>query len=172
MVVFKRRIIHFVCRIQKTSRFSTRIRCGCVREQGLGGEARGQDVRVHLRILLPGSYLFDLEHPTPEMRGQHLVLERFHRREAVAVDLVEEPEIPGQRAGVVFHALTTEVFEQIVVRMDAVERGVGGMRFVEVPEQVVNEMRKGFGNGHGSLRASGHRLPAGDAGRGDPSMVQ
>ena len=35
--------------------------------------------------------------------------------------------------------------------IDAVKRRVGGMRFVEVPEQVVNEMRKRFGNGHSFL---------------------
>ena len=47
--------------------------------------------------------------------------------------------------------MAAEVFEQIVVRVHAVERGVRRMRLVEVPEQIVDEMRKRFGNGHGSI---------------------
>ena len=61
-------------------------------------------------------------------------------------------------------ALPAEVLEQVVVRVNAVERGVGRMRFVEVPEQVVDEMRKWFGNGHGSLNEPGRRLAGVPAG--------
>ena len=46
--------------------------------------------------------------------------------------------------------MPAEVLEQIVVRVDAVERRVRRMRLVEVAEQIVDEMRKRFGNGHGS----------------------
>jgi hypothetical protein len=38
-------------------------------------------------------------------------------------------------------ALPAQIFEQIVVRVHAVERGVGRMCFVQVPQKVVHEMR-------------------------------
>jgi len=34
------------------------------------------------------------------------------------------------------------------VRMHTIQGGVGGMRLVEVTEQVVDEMRKGLGSNH------------------------
>ena len=46
--------------------------------------------------------------------------------------------------------MPAEILEQIVVRVDAVERGVRRVGLVEVPEQVVHEVRQWFGNGHGS----------------------
>ena len=45
--------------------------------------------------------------------------------------------------------------QQVVVRVDPVERRVRGTGFVEVPQEVVDEMRQRFGNGHGSLDATG-----------------
>ena len=45
--------------------------------------------------------------------------------------------------------MPAEVLEQVVVRVHAVERGVGRMRLVQIAEQVVDEMRKWFGNDHG-----------------------
>ena len=61
--------------------------------------------------------------------------------------------------------MAAEVLEQIVVRVHAVERGVRRMRLVQVAEQVVDEMRKGFGSNH---RQIGLRR----VGRPDPPMVQ
>jgi hypothetical protein len=52
-------------------------------------------------------------------------------------------------------ALAAQVFEEIVVRVHAVERRVRRVRLVEVPEQIIDKVRKRFRNGHG-----------------DPSMVQ
>ena len=43
---------------------------------------------------------------------------------------------------------TAEILEQVVVGVDAVERGVRRVHLVEIPEQVVDEMRKRFGNDH------------------------
>ena len=42
--------------------------------------------------------------------------------------------------------MPAEVLEQVVVRVHAVERRVRRMRLVEIPEQVVDEVRKRFGN--------------------------
>jgi hypothetical protein len=40
------------------------------------------------------------------------------------------------------------VLQEVVVRMHTIQGGVGGMRLVEVTEQVVDEMRKGLGSNH------------------------
>ena len=39
-----------------------------VRKQGLAGQARRQYVRVRLRVFLPRPYLFEVEHPGPDVR--------------------------------------------------------------------------------------------------------
>ena len=66
------------------------------------------------------------------------------------VDFFETTEIAGERAHVVIDALLAQIFEQVVVSVNAVERCVSWMRFVKVPEQIVHEMRQRFRNGHGS----------------------
>ena len=55
---------------------------------------------------------------------------------------------PGQRMRFAFHGVGAEVLEQVIVRVHAVERGVGRMGFAQVAEQVVDEMREGFGCNH------------------------
>ncbi len=84
---------------------------------------------------------------------EHAVLEALDRGQAVRSDLVEAPQVAGERAGLGFDPLPAQVLEQIVVRVDAVEGRVGRVRLVEVPEQIVDEVRKRFGNGHGSYNA-------------------
>ena len=67
----------------------------------------------------------------------------------VAVDLVEAAQVAGRaRALRCRSPWRLTILEQIVVRVHAVERGVRGMRLVQVTEQVVDEMGKGFGSNH------------------------
>ena len=120
-------------------------------EQHLRGEARREDIRVELRILFPGAYFLELEHPAAQVRREHALLERFDLRQVVLVDLLEAAQVSRERARVVVDALPAVVLEVVVVRMNTIEGRGCWMRFVEVPEQVVDEMRKWFGNGHGSL---------------------
>ena len=64
------------------------------------------------------------------------------------IDLVQPAKISGERARLAFDALLTEILEQIVVRMDAVQRRVRRMRLVEITEQVVDEVGSGSETEH------------------------
>src|SRR5207247_5029599 len=64
------------------------------------------------------------------------------------VDFLETTQVPGERARLALDALLAQVFEQIVVRVNAVERRVGRMRLVKISEQVVDEVGKRFGSDH------------------------
>jgi hypothetical protein len=120
-------------------------------EEGLPSEARGQDVGIDLRVSFPGSDGLEVEHATTQVRRQHLVFQALDSGEPVVVDLVQATEIARERTRLLVDAVSAEVFEQIVVGMDAVESGVRRMSFVEIPQKIIDEVRKRFGNGHGSL---------------------
>ena len=68
-----------------------------VGEQRLAGEARREQVGVELRVALPGAHRLELEHPRPQVRGQHPVLEPLDAGQRVAVDLVEAAQVAGER---------------------------------------------------------------------------
>ena len=123
----------------------------CVRKERLRRQARREDVGVDLRIALPGPDHLEVEHAAAQVRGQHAVLETFHARQAVTVDLFEPAQVPGKRTRFLVDRVAAQVLEQVVVRVDPVERRVRGTGFVEVPQEVVDEVRQRFGNGHGSL---------------------
>ena len=59
----------------------------------------------------------------------------------LAKKLRETSEIPD----LAVNRLTAPVLQQVVVQMDAVEGGAGGMGFVEIREVLVNEMWQWFG---------------------------
>jgi hypothetical protein len=69
------------------------------------------------------------------------VVEPFDGGQPLGVDFVQAAEISGERVRLGVDRLAAEILEQVVVRVNAVERGVGGMRLVEVPEQVIHEVR-------------------------------
>ena len=68
------------------------------------------------------------------------------------VDFLEAAQVACQSARSRLDGRSAEVLEQIVVRMHTVERCQGGMRFVEIPEQVADKVRKRFRGGHDSFR--------------------
>lgn len=113
-------------------------------EERLTGKARGEDVGVELRVAFPGPYGFELEHATAEVRAEHALVERFDRRQTRAIDLVEAAQVAGQRAALLVDAVTAQVLEQVIVRVHAVQRRVCRVRFVEIPKEVIDEMRKWF----------------------------
>ena len=55
---------------------------------------------------------------------------------------MESPTEPGQSPDVSVDALTTQVFKQVVMCVDAVQTGVTRQRLVQVREVIVDEMRK------------------------------
>jgi len=79
------------------------------------------------------------------------VLEPLSRRQCVLVDFVQPPQVAGQRMRLAIDRVTTQVFEQVVVRVHPIERCVSGMRFVKITEQIVYEMRKGLRSNHRSM---------------------
>ena len=70
------------------------------------------------------------------------MLEPFDRRQRSGIDRFEAPKIAGEGVRLLFDALAAQVLEQVVVRVNAVERRMRRMRLVEIPEQVVDEMRR------------------------------
>ncbi|PYR25060.1 MAG: hypothetical protein DMF98_13465 [Acidobacteria bacterium] len=68
------------------------------------------------------------------MVGEHAVLEAFHRRERVLGDFVEPAEISGQGVNFTLDRVPAQILEMIVVRMDAIERRVGGMSLVKITQ--------------------------------------
>ena len=121
---------------------------GRMREQGLPGDARRKGVGIVLRILFPRPNLFELEHPAAQIGSEHAVLEPLGRGQPLAVDFLEPSEIPGERMRLAVDRLAAEVFQKIVVRVDAVECRRGRVGLVEILEQVVDEMRQRFGRDH------------------------
>ena len=69
-------------------------------------------------------------------------------RQLVQPDFLQPAEIAGQRARFSFDSLLAEVLQQVVVRVDPVERRVRRMRLVQVPEEVVDEMGQRLGSNH------------------------
>ncbi len=81
---------------------------------------------------------------------QHPVLEPLDAGQSVRRDLVEAPQVPGERVRLGLDRRAAQILEQIIVRVDAVEGRMGGMRLVQIAEQIVDEVRQRFGNGHSS----------------------
>src|SRR3954452_11001371 len=113
---------------------------GRVREEGLAGEARGEEGGVELRGGLPGAERLELEHPSLQVGREHLVFELLDRGQAAAIDLVEAAKISGEGVRLAIDRVRPAVPEQIVVRAHAIERGVRRMCLVKIPEQIVDEM--------------------------------
>ena len=99
--------------------------CRRVGEQRLAGQARRQEVRVELRDSFPRAHGLQFEHPRLQIRRQHAMLEALERRQRVLVDFVQPAQVTGQRVGFGFDRLPAHVLQEVVVRMHAVQRGVG-----------------------------------------------
>ena len=70
------------------------------------------------------------------------MLEPLDAGETVAVDLVQPAKVSGQRVRFALDALATEILEQIVVRVHAIECRVCWMRLVKVAEQIIDKVRE------------------------------
>ncbi len=119
----------------------------------LRGQARRQDVGVQVRVALPGAHFLELEQPRAHVVGEHRLLGRFHRPEAGRVDLPQAPREAGKGARVGLDRLPAEVFQQVVVEVDAVERRQGRPRFLQVAQVVVDEVGQRFRGIHGRQKS-------------------
>ncbi len=69
-------------------------------------------------------------------------------RQRLGSDFVEATQISRQRVRFAFHGMGAEVLEEVVVRVHAIERGVGRMGFAQIAEQIVDEVREWFRCNH------------------------
>src|SRR5438477_7735820 len=99
-------------------------------------------------MTLPRPHVLEVENPALDVRREHPMLEPLHRRQRLGRDLVEPPQVSRQRVHLTLDRLATLVLEEVVVRVHAVEGGVGRVALVKIGEQIVDEMRQRFRNDH------------------------
>ena len=121
-------------------------------EDRLAGQARREDVGVELRAALPRAHLFQLEQPRAQACVERGTLQPFeraldalHRRQAGRVDRRKPARESSEIAHLRVNRLAAQILEQIVVEVDAVERGVGRVNLVEIRQVLVDKVRKRFG---------------------------
>ena len=117
-------------------------------EHDLRCQARTERIGIELWIPFPRPDMLELIHPCLDVRFDHRLLGLFNSRQFMAVDVLQPAGKPRQCAGVLLDALPTEVLNQIIVSMNAVERRSRRMDFVEIGEIVVDEMMKWLGRTH------------------------
>jgi hypothetical protein len=115
---------------------------GSVREKRLTGEAAADDLRIDLRIPFPGPHDLELVHPRLDPRRHDRVLHLLDPRQQRGIDLVETAAEAGQRANVRVDGLTTQVLEEVVMRVNAVQAGIARQRLVQVGKVILDEVRK------------------------------
>ena len=108
------------------------LRRRSVGKQRLARKTRREEVRVVLRVALPGAHHLELEHPPLEMRDEHLVFEALDAGQRIAVDLVQAAQVPRQGVRFTLNRVAADVLEQVVMRVHAVQRRVRGMRLVQI----------------------------------------
>ena len=82
---------------------------GRVGEDRLGGQTRGQDVGVDVRVALPRARGFQIELPGPDVRRDNLVLNLFPKRQVRVRNAVEPPGEAGKGTRVTVNGRTPEV---------------------------------------------------------------
>ena len=118
-------------------------------EQGLRRQAGCERVGVDLGVFFPRARVFELEHPRPDVRDQHALLELLGGGQPLRLDVLQASQVARKRMGLGVDRRPAEILEEIVVNVNAVECRVGRVRLVEKPEQSIDEVRKRFGSGHG-----------------------
>ena len=113
-------------------------------EQRLADEGGSQHVAVVERVALPAAHLLQLVQARADVRRHDRMFHPLGRRQAVGGDLVQPPREARQGAHVILDGGPAEILQQIVVRVDAVERRVRRMGLVEERQVVVDEMVQRF----------------------------
>jgi len=62
------------------------------------------------------------------------------RRQRVLFDFVETTQVSGKRMRFSVDCVTTQIFEQVVVRVDAVQGGKRWMGLMQISQKVVDEV--------------------------------
>ena len=114
-------------------------------EQRLAGEAGGDDVGVVLRAALPRPHLFELEEAGADVGLERRPLAPLGVGEARGIDRRQTPRERTKLANLSIDGAAAQVFEEIVMDVDAVERRAGRLHLVQVGEVFVDEMGERFG---------------------------
>ena len=87
------------------------------------------------------SDLLEFELPRPDVRRHDLVFDLLLWREVLDGNAVEASAEACEGADMTVDRRTPEVLDQVVVDMDPIHRGAGGVHFVEVRQVVIYEVR-------------------------------
>ena len=117
-------------------------------EQHLPGEAGREQIAVVLGVALPRAHRFELEEPRADVGVERRPLEALDLGQARRVDRGQPARERAEIADLRVNRRPAEILEQVVVQVNAVERRVGWVRFVEPREVLVDEVRQGFGGIH------------------------
>ena len=100
---------------------------GRVGKQRLSREARSDQVRVELRIALPGAALPRSSNIRASIfDGDDGMFDLLGRRERAGIDLMKTPAESGQGPDVGVDPWPAQVLEQVIVQVRAVEARLGG----------------------------------------------
>ena len=103
----------------------------CVAENGLRREARCQGVSVDVRITFPGANRFELELASANVRRHDLVFDLFFRGQVLDGNAVETTAKAREGAHVRVDRRSPVILDQVIVDVDPIHRGAGGVHFVE-----------------------------------------
>ena len=117
-------------------------------EEHLAGEARREQIAVELGIALPGADGLELEEPRADARVERRTLQPLDVGQPRRVDRRQPPGEAAEIADLRVNRRLAEIFQQVVVKVDAVEGRVGRVGLVEPRKVLVDEMRQGFGGIH------------------------
>jgi len=115
---------------------------GRVIEQRLPRQARPERVRIHLRVPFPAADRLELVHAGVDVGGHDQALDLFGRRKDGGGDLLEPAPEAGEGSDVRFYGRAAEVFEQVVVEVDAVRARLAREHLIEVGQVIVDKVRK------------------------------
>ena len=98
-----------------------------------------------LRTALPGADGLELEQTRPDVRLQRRPLEPFDIGQACRIDGRQPPGKRAQFTDLCVDGGAAEILQQIVVQMDTIEGGIGGVHLVQIREVFIHEVGQGFG---------------------------
>ena len=113
-----------------------------VSEQGLAGKAGRQRVGVVQRAAFPVANLLECEQVGADAIAEHPSLQRLDGCQRRRIDAVEAARPSAELPDTAVDCRAAQVFQQVVVRVDAVGRGCRGIHLVEVGEMFLDEVRE------------------------------
>jgi len=121
---------------------------GRVGKERLARQARREQLGVDLGAALPGAQLLELEQPRADVVLDERALDALHRGQPGRIDRREAPAERPEVPHLLVERAPAQVFQQVVMRVDPVERGARRVRLVQVRQILVDEMGQRLGGIH------------------------